>query len=69
MSKRLAPICRIVQRPVPGSPLGPGTYLTFMQRPGCDYTDLMLGDRTECLRAAIEVAANRAEYDARKSKK
>jgi hypothetical protein len=69
MSKRLAPICRIVQRPVPGSPLCPGTYLTFMQRPGCDYTDLILGERPESLRAAIEVATNRTEYDARKSKK
>ena len=64
VSKRRAPVCRIIQRPQPASPLGPGTYLTLMQRPGDAYTDLMLGDRAECLRAAIEIAANRAEYDA-----
>lgn len=69
MSKRLAPICRILQRPVPDSPLGPSTYRTLMQRPGCPYTDLMLGDRLESLRAAIEVAANRTEYDARQRAK
>ena len=60
MSKRPAPVCRIIQRPVPGSPLGPDTYLTLMQRPGDSYTDLMLGDRREGLRAAIIVAERRS---------
>ena len=61
MSKRPAPICRIIQRPVPGSPLGPGTYLTLMQRPGDTYTDLMLGDRREGLRAALLAAERRSQ--------
>ncbi|WP_375416775.1 hypothetical protein [uncultured Hymenobacter sp.] len=60
MSKRPAPVCRIIQRPVPGSPLGPGTYLTLMQRPGDPYAELLLGDRREGLRAAIGAAERRS---------
>ena len=60
MCKRPAPICRIIQRPVPSSPLEPRTYITLMQRPGDPYTDLMLGDRREGLRAAIIVAERRS---------
>ncbi|MBW3127275.1 hypothetical protein [Hymenobacter profundi] len=53
MCKSLAPVCRGLLRPVPGSPLGPATYLLLFRRPGCPHALLLLGQRAECLRAAL----------------
>ena len=69
MSKQKAPVCRIIQRPhgTARQWLQGDAYVTYMQRPGTDYTDVMVGDRRECLRAAIQVAADRADYEARQN--
>ncbi|MFD2785341.1 hypothetical protein [Hymenobacter rubripertinctus] len=56
MRKLAAPVCRIVQRPVPGSPLGAGTYLTLMRCPGNAWAVLLLGGRAAGLRAALRAA-------------
>ena len=56
MGKLSAPVCRIVQRPVPDSLLGSGTTLTLLRCPGTPWAALWLGNRAEGLREALRAA-------------